>query len=199
MKFSPLTPLLLVAGLTVLVAAPLGLYRLAGDAGEALTGTYLLLLAGVALLLLALDRFLVRRVAVRWLSVAEGLVLLLGYGFLAYDTRRTLLDLTAYEGPYFVVVWTNDPADAAPLQRVFPFDKTLAAVSGGRAVRLDRREFGNTEVRPPASWNGSYSSRGVALTHPRFESAYFYGPENHPFTPAQVDSLVRSEVARQAR
>lgn len=193
--FKKLTPFLVIGYLVLLIATPLGLFKLTGTPDQELEATYLLLLAGAALMVLGLDRWLVKRVPVIWLSIAEVLVLLVGGGYLAYDSRKTTLDLSAFDGPYFILVWVNDSAEARPLRRVFPFDKTLV-VSDTPVVRLHQREFSVTQVRPPAKWQNGYSSRGLALTQPGVESAYFYGPQNHSFTPAQVDSLIRQALGR---
>lgn len=194
MSFLPqkITTFLIVGLLVIVIATPVGLYKVTRSGTEGIEGVYLLLFAGAALLLLLLDRFLVTYLPVGWLSAVELAVLLIGYGYIAYDSRTTTVDISANPAPYFVLVWVRNPADATPLRRVFPFDKTVT-VSDTNVVRLDFSEFPFTTVTVPARWGGS-QSRGVTLADPRFESAYLYTPSSRSITAAEADSLVRQLI-----
>lgn len=184
-----ITTFLVVGLLIILIGTPAGLFKVTRSGTEGITGVYLLLAVVVALLLLLLDRFLIKYIPAGWLSAGELVVLLGGYAYLAYDSRTTTVDISANPAPYFLLIWVKNSAEAAPLRRVFPFDKTVT-VSDANTVRLDYREFPLTTVTVPASWEGS-QSRGVTLTDPRFESAYLYTPASQPITAAETDSLIR--------
>lgn len=194
MSFLPqkITTFLIVGLLVIVIATPVGLYKVTRSGTEGIEGIYLLLFAGAALLLLLVDRFLVNYLPMGWLSAGELVILLMGYGYIAYDSRTTTVDISANPAPYFVLVWVRNPADATPLRRVFPFDKTVI-VSDTNLVRLDCREFPLTTVIVPARWEGS-QSRGVTLTDPRFESAYLYAPSSRTITAAEADSLIRQRI-----
>lgn len=187
-----ITTFLIVGLLVILVGTPVGLFKLTRGGSDGVAGSYLLLFALAALLLLLLDRFLVNHIPAGWLSAVELVVLLAGCGYISYDSRTTTVDISANPSPYFVLVWAKNPADATPLQRVFPFDKATT-VSDTNVIWLDYREFPLTTVTVPAGWDGT-QSRGVSLTDARIESAYVYVPASRQITAAEADSLVRQVV-----
>ncbi|MBC8151343.1 MAG: hypothetical protein H7Z72_00365 [Bacteroidetes bacterium] len=187
-----ITTFLVVGLLVILIGTPVGLFKLTRGGSDGVAGSYLLLFALAALLLVLLDRFLVNHIPAGWLSAIELVALLAGYGYISSDSRATTVDISANPSPYFVLIWAKNPADAAPLRRVFPFNKTIT-VSDTNVIWLDYREFPVTTVTVPASWDGT-QSRGVSQTDARIESAYVYVPASRPITAAEADSLVRQVI-----
>lgn len=187
-----ITTFLVVGLLVMLVGTIAGLLKLTRSGTDGIEGVYLLMSVPVALLLVLLDRFLVQHVPVGWLSALELGVLLGGYGYVAYTSRTTVVDISDNPAPYFVLVWVKNPDEAASMQRVFPFDKTVV-VAHTNTIRLDYSEFPRTTVKAPAGWNG-VQSRGVSLTGSRFESAYVYVPASRLLTAAEADRLVRQVI-----
>ncbi len=149
----------------------------------------IMLVAGAAI---ALDRLAVRFASPLWVSVVELAILIVAMISYSYSSRTITLDLSANPSPYFVVIWTNDQPEMLVFQQRFPLNK-VAVVSSGTVALLNQEAFSSTDVKVPAQWNGQFS-RGMSLDHPRFVSAYFYGPEAYLNKPAEVDSLLKQAV-----
>ena len=190
-----ITPFLILGLLVVVIGIPYGIYQSRQDSTG--IGTAVLVIAVlITAALVTLDRLAVRHVPSGGLWIIELVILVVTWTYYNYNNRTVLLDLSENPAPYFVLIWTNDtPETPVPASR-FPFDKVVA-VPTGTVAQLNHDLFLLTTVKAPAHWNGGQYSFGIKLTHPRFESAYFYGPEEYQYKHAEVDSLVRQAVARQ--
>lgn len=190
--FSQKITLFLVLGLLIIgLGIPYAIYYSRRDVTGIGVGAIvvIMLVAGVAI---ALDRVAVRFAAPLWVSVVELGILIVALVSYSYSNRTVTLDLSANPAPYFVIIWTKYQPAVPIFQHRFPLDK-VAVVPTGTVVLLNQETFPMTNVKVPTSWNGQFS-RGIELTHPRYASAYFYGPENYLGKPAEVDSLLRQAV-----
>ncbi len=194
--FSQKITLFLVLGLLVIAVSLVYTiyYRRHDVTGIGRGITLIIVLA--TLVVIILDRITVRFVAPRWLSAAEGLLLVAALAYSMYFLRRIKLDLSANPAPYFVIIWTHGPSVTPLFQPRFPFGKR-AVVSTGSVAQLDEPMFSRLDVQVPTHW-GSQFSRGMKVTHPRFTSAYFYGPEKYLHQAAEVDSLVQAAVDKES-
>ena len=189
-----ITPLLVLGLLNIGIGVPYALYYIRRDVTGMTTG-FLIVIVLVTIVLIALDRLAVRYVPPGWVSGVELVILVVAGVYYANANRTLLLDLSKNPSPYFVIIWTKETPKTSMLESRFPFNKVVS-VPAGTVVQLDRKLFSITDVKPPAHWSGQYSF-GIELKHPRFESAYFYGPESYHTKIAEVDSLVRAAMGRQ--
>ena len=150
----------------------------------------------VAIAAVALDRLAVRVMTPGWLSAIElVIVVVVGTGY-GYTNRNVTLDLSGNSSPYFVIIWTKDTPKTPVFRYRFPFDK-VAVVPTGNVAEVAEQLFSVTTVTVPNHWKNGQFSRGISLTHPRFVSAYFYGPAGWANKSAEVDSILQQAVNQQ--
>lgn len=193
--FSQRITLFWVLGILVIVLSiPYAVYYIQRDVTGMVVGALVVIIL-LAIVVLALDRLALRFLKPLWLSVVELAILIASLMSYSYSNRSVILDLSANPSPYFVVIWTKYQPDMLQFQRRFLLDR-IATVPTGTVALLHEEAFPLLDLRPPGHWQGQFS-RGVVLTDSRFASAYFYGPEEFLNKTAEVDSLLRAEVARQ--
>ena len=186
-----ITPLL-VAGIVVVLLSMITAVTSSRRDSSGLELGALAAILLVTLVVVALDRLAVLFLPLGLLSLIELVLLLGGIGWYAYDTRSTVIDCSNNPSDYLVIVQTNDQPESPLFQNRFPFSR-LAVVSQGQVILVNTGTFSATTVNTPKHWKSTYS-RGIALHHPRFVSAYFYGPDHYINRPAEVDSLVKQAV-----
>lgn len=183
-----LTVFLVVGALIILLGIPVGLYKLSRGGTDGIVGAYLLVGVVITLLLVALDRFSLRFIEARFLSLIE-LVLILATGFwYAYSNRTTTLDLSNNSSSYFAVVWTSEADRTEELQYRFPLDNVLR-VTDRTFVCLDQREFDRLTVTLPANWHGSSQTKVFLLNNPHYQAMYIYQPETGSWSDAKLDEI----------
>ena len=193
--FSQKITLFLVLGLLIIVLGiPYAFYLNRRDVTGMAVGVQIVLIL-VAVAAITLDRLAVRVMAPGWLSAFELVLLLAVGGWYSYSSRSRILDLSANPSPYFIVIWAKNPVSTLVFRYRFPFD-SVAVMPVGTVIQLDEQAFSITTITAPTHWK-SYFSRGIDLTHPRFVSAYFYGPEAWMNKPTEVDSLLQQAVNQQ--
>jgi hypothetical protein len=203
--FQKITPFWVTGILLILVALPYGIYLLQKDSVSAIGGIYLLAGVVAVMIVMALDRLLVRFVPMPTLFIIEGILLVagLGIGFLANRNAQSqilTLDISANTSPYFMVLYTKDPTFAqTPQSR--PSGGLLLTVSDRNYVVLSDdfmpRENGwQTEFRMPANWQNGYSSTGESLKEGKLTGLYFYSGNDTELTQEQKDSLRNSLPAQ---
>lgn len=193
--FTQKITLFLILGLLIIgLGIPYAIYASRRDVTGMMTG-FLIVAVLITIAFIVLDRLAIRYVSPGWVSGIELVILVVAGVYYANTSRTLTLDLSKNPSPYFVIIWTKDlPKTPAP-ESHFLFNK-IVTVPEGTSAQLNQNMFSITTLTPPPHWEGQYSL-GIELTHPRFKSAYFYGPEAYHGKPAEVDSLLREIVARQ--
>ncbi len=193
--FTQKITLFLMLGLLVIgIGIPYAFYAGRRDV-TGMTTAFLLVSILLAVVAIALDRLAVQFLSPGWVSGGEFLILLVSVLYYSNNNRTMTLDLTGNPSPYFVIVWTKEPPAAPVAESGLLFNQTIA-FSMGTVAPLGSHLFSITTVKAPAHWNGQFSM-GMKLTHPRFESAYFYGDERYLDKRMEVDSLLKQAVGSQ--
>ena len=193
-----LTPMLILCGAAVCVGIPYGIFQFFNkqDATAGIVGVYVLVGVLVALVLLGIDRLLVRYIPLLPLSLAELVLIVTAVAWLFYTSRVFTLDLTQVPDDHYFVFFTDAQPNDKKTEFVFPFSKKLVPAQAN-AVFLDTRvqQQYDLKIKTPNFPEG-YMSQSLPPEPGKYTGGMFCSWGKKEYTPALIDSLRKAVLAQ---
>ena len=147
------TLFLIIGTLIIGIGVPSGIYGLTLTGGASLGGALILVGVAVVFVIVLIDRFLVRQINNRKLSIYETILLTIFIAFSLFKSRTLEIEQLNPNSQFLIVIENNGKLKEDKSEYKFPFN---AKIKTNREFVIYKNIPDDIDITVPKGWNNSY-------------------------------------------